>query len=100
MKNLNWLLDGRPKTENLFLPLKVKIYILHGRFIKGFLPVNQPILVKQNGMVRYSVHNHPSGKSELSKHLHQNINHVFTWTVICSARKCHRTGKNLEVFYV
>ena len=45
-------------------------------------------------------HNHLSGKSEPSKHLYQNINHVFTWSVICSAPKTDRTRKNLEVFYI
>ena len=46
---------------------------------------------KRNVEVRYSEHNHPSGKSESSKHLHQNINHVFNWSVICSAPKSDRT---------
>ena len=92
----------RWKTQNWkpLFALKGKDIYLAWKIYTGRNPVNQPISVKQNGMVRYSVHNHPSGKSELSKHLHQNINHVFTWSVICSARKCHRTGKNLEVFYV
>ena len=55
---------------------------------------------KRNVEVRYLEHNHPSGKSEPSKHLHQNINHVFTWSVICSAPKSDRTRKNLEAFYI
>ena len=42
---------------------------------------------KRNVEVRYSEHNHPSGKSETSKHLYQNIKHVFSWSVICSAPK-------------
>ena len=53
-----------------------------------------------NVEVRYSEHNHPSGKSEPSKHLYQNINHVFTLSVICSAPKIDRTRKNLEAFYI
>ena len=55
---------------------------------------------KRNVEVRYSKHNHPSGKSEPSKHLHQNINHVFNWSVICFAPKSDRTRKNLEAFYI
>ena len=55
---------------------------------------------KRNVEVRYSKHSHPSGKSEPSKHLHQNINHVFNWSVICSAPKSDRTRKNLEAFYI
>ena len=53
---------------------------------------------KLNVEVRYSEHNHPSGKSKPSKHLHQNINHVFTWSVICSAPKSDRTRKILKRF--
>ena len=86
-KNLNWLLDGRHETQNLFFHLKVKIYILHAKFIKGFVLVNQS-------------NNDPSGRSELSEHLHHNINHVFTWSVIWSAPKSDRTWKNLEAFDV
>ena len=46
---------------------------------------------KRNLEVRYSEHNHPSGKYEPSKQLYQNINHVFTCSVICSASKIDRT---------
>ena len=55
---------------------------------------------KGNVEVRYSEFNHPSRKSESSKYLHQNINHVFNWSVICSAPKSDRTRKNLEAFYI
>ena len=55
---------------------------------------------KRNVEVRYSEHNHPSGKSKQSKHLHQNINHVFNWSVICSAPKSNRAWENLEAFYI
>ena len=55
---------------------------------------------KRNMEIRYLEHNYPSGKSEPSKHLHQNINHVFSWSVICSAPKSDRTRKKLEAFYI
>ena len=55
---------------------------------------------KRNVEVRYSELNHPSRKSESSKHFHQNINHVFNWSVICSAPKSDRRRKNLEAFYI
>ena len=55
---------------------------------------------KRNVEVRYSEHNHASGNSELSKHLHQNINYMFTWSVICSAPKTVRTRKIFESFYI
>ena len=50
--------------------------------------------------VTYWKHNHPRGKSEPSKDLYQNINHVFTWSVVCSAPNIDRTEKNLEAFYI
>ena len=50
--------------------------------------------------MRYLECNHPSGKSEPSKHLNQNINQMFTWSIICSAPKTDRTRKNLEMFYI
>ena len=55
---------------------------------------------KRNVEIRYSEHNHPSRKSKPSKHLYHNINHVFNWSVICSAPKSDRTRKNLEAFYI
>ena len=55
---------------------------------------------KRNVEVRVLKHSHPSGKSDPSKHLNQNINHMFTWLVICSAPKIDRTRKNLEAFYI
>ena len=55
---------------------------------------------KRKVEVRYLEHNHPSGKSEPSKYLYQNINHVFTWSVVCSAPKIDRTRKNLEAFCI
>ena len=55
---------------------------------------------KWNVEVRYSEHNHPSGKSVPSKHLHQNIKHVFTWSVTSSAPKSDTTRKNLKAFYI
>ena len=55
---------------------------------------------KWNVEVRYSERNYPSGKSEPSKHLNQNINYMFTWSVICSAPKIDRTRQNLEAFYI
>ena len=55
---------------------------------------------KWNVEVRYLEHNHPSGRSEPSKHLHKNIYHVFNWSVICSAPKRDTTRKDLEAFYI
>ena len=50
--NEKFKLIVRWKTRNLksLFPLKIKTYILHARFIKGFVLMNQPMLVKQSGM--------------------------------------------------
>ena len=56
--------------------------------------------IKRNVEIRYSKHKYPSGTSEPSKHFHQNINHVFTCSVICSAPKSDRTRKNLAAFFI
>ena len=55
---------------------------------------------KRNVEVRYSEQNHPSGKSETSKHLYQNIKHLFSWSVICSAPKSDETRKTFKAFYI
>ena len=94
----------RWKTRNLksLFPLKDKDLHPACKIYKGICSCESTYVgeTKRNVEVRYSEHNHPSGKSEPSKHLYQNINHVFTWSVICSAPKIDRTRKNLEAFYI
>ena len=79
-KFLNRLLDGRPEHPTC------KIY-------KGICSCESTYVreAKQNVEIRYSEHNHPSRKSEPSKHLNQNIIHVFTCSIICSTLKFDRT---------
>ena len=100
MKKLNWLLDGRSETQNLFFSLKDKDLHHACKIYKWICSCESTYVseTKLNVEVRYSEHNHPSGKSKPSKHLHQNINHVFTWSVICSAPKSDRTRKILKRF--
>ena len=38
---------------------------------------------KRDAEVRWNKHNNPTNSSEPSRHLQSNINHSFTWTVIC-----------------
>ena len=38
-----------------------------------------------NAEVRWNEHNNPTKGSEPSKHLRNNINHCFTWTIISNA---------------
>ena len=42
---------------------------------------------KRNVEVRYSEHNHPSEKSETSKHLYQNIKRVFLVSYLLCTKK-------------
>ena len=55
---------------------------------------------ERNVEVKYLEHNHPSGNSKTSEHFYQNINHVLTWSLICSVPKIDRTRKNLKTFYI
>ena len=104
LTNENVKLIIRLKTRNLKSLFLLKDKDLHPACMiyNGITPCESSNVgeTKRNVEVRYSEHNHPSGKSEPSKHLHQNINHVFNWSVICSATKRDRTRKNLEAFYI
>ena len=94
----------RQKTRNLksLFPLEDKDLHPACKIYKGICSCKSTYVgeTKQNVEVRYSEHNHPSGKSEPSKQSHQNINHVYSWSVVCSAPKNERTRKNLEAFYI
>ena len=45
-------------------------------------------------------HNTPSDKSNAAKHLRDNIDHSFTWKVICSAPNRKLTRKILEAYFI
>ena len=102
--NEKFKLTSRLNTQNLksLFSLKDKDLYPTSKIYKGIYSCESTYVgeTKWNVEVRYSEHNHPGGKSEPSNHLYQNINHVFTWPVICSAPKIDRTRKNLEAFYV
>ena len=51
---------------------------------------------KRNVKIRFVEHSHPSGKSEPARHVNNNPDHQFTWSLICSAPLHNRTRKNLE----
>ena len=82
---------NRYKTRNLksLFPLKDKDLHFACKIYKGICSC-EPTYVGDVEVI-YLEHNHPSGKSEPSKHLHQNINLVVTWSVIRSAPKIDRT---------
>ena len=54
----------------------------------------------RNVEVRWNEHNDPRGKSEPSKHLTNNLEHKFQWSIICNAPINTRSRKNLEAFYI
>ena len=90
----------RLKTRNLKSLFSLKDKDLHPacKIYKGICSCESAYVgeAKRNVEVRNLEYNHPGGKSEPSKHLYQNINYEFTWSVICSAPKIYRTQKNLE----
>ena len=54
---------------------------------------------KYNAEVRWNDHSDPSKSSEPSKHVQNNINHCFTWSIISNAPKNAKITKNLEASY-
>ena len=55
---------------------------------------------KRNVQVRWKEHNALRGKSEPTRHLYENPNHSFTWSVIMIAPQNTRIRKNLEASLV
>ena len=55
---------------------------------------------KRNVSVRYDDHKKPSKKSKPAAHLGQNIDHYFTWKILCNAPSNARTRKNIEGFFI
>ena len=54
---------------------------------------------KKDVSVRYDEHNKPSNKLKPAACHEQNIDHYFTWKIICNAPSNTRTGKNIEAFF-
>ena len=49
---------------------------------------------------RWSEHNSADNKSEPAKHLADNKEHSFLWSILLAAPKDGRTRKNLEAFFI
>ena len=49
---------------------------------------------------RWSEHNSADNKSEPAKHLADNNEHSFLWSILLDAPKDGRTHKNLELFFI
>ena len=45
-------------------------------------------------------HNTPNNKSNPTKHLRDNIDHSFTWKVICNAHNRKFARKILEAYFI
>ena len=50
--------------------------------------------------MRCDEHNNPMKKSNPSKHIKDNLDHVFNWSVLTNARKKKFHQKVLEVHYI
>ena len=55
---------------------------------------------KRNISVCYDEHNKPSKKSKPAAHLEQNIDHYFTWRILCNAPSNAKTRKSIEAFFI
>ena len=89
------------KTKSLF---KVKDTTLHPscKIYQGICSCSNVYIGEtiRNVEVRWNEHNDPRGKSEPSKHLTNNLEHKFQWSIICNAPINTRSRKNLEAFYI
>ena len=54
---------------------------------------------KKKVSVRYDEHNKSSNKLKPAACHEQNIDHYFTWKIICNAPSNTRTRKNIEAFF-
>ena len=55
---------------------------------------------KRNTITRWSEHDNATKDSEPSRHLSKNINHIFTWKILCHASKKTDIRKNLEAIFI
>ena len=55
---------------------------------------------KRNVSVHYDGNNKPSKKSKPAAHLEQNVDHYFTWSILCNAPSNPRTCMNIEAFFI
>ena len=50
--------------------------------------------------MRWSEHNNPEHQSEPAKHIKDNIEHQFSWKILCDAPDFYRARKTLESFFI
>ena len=54
----------------------------------------------RNAEVRWNEHNNPMNKSNPSKYIKDNLDHVFNWSVLANAPKNMFQQKVLEAYYI
>ena len=74
------------------------------KFYKGVCSCGESYVgeTERNVEVRWGEHNNPtnSNKSIPSRHIKNNIDHVFTWSVIANAPKSKYLRKIIEAYYI
>ena len=55
---------------------------------------------KRNTITRWSEHDNATKDSKPSRHLSKNINHIFTWKILCHLSKKTDICKNLEAIFI
>ena len=89
------------KIKSLF-PLKDKLFHPSCKIYQGVCSCGVSYIgeTERNVEVRWGEHNRPFGTTEPSRHIANNVNHVFNWTIVSNAPKEKRFRKNLEASYI
>ena len=92
------------KTKNVrsFFPFKDKSLHPSCKIYCGLCSCGEDYVgeTKRNVSVRYDEHNKPPKKSKPTAHLEQNIDHYFTWRILCNAPSNAKTRKSIEAFFI
>ena len=95
---IKWLTK---KIKTLF---KVKDKSLHQacKIHKGVCSCGESYIGKtiRNVEVRWDEHNNPMNKSNLLKHIKDNLDHVFNWSVLANVPKNMFQQNVLETYYI
>ena len=89
------------KVKSLF-PLKDRNLHPSCKIYKGICSCGETYIDEtiRNVEERWSEHNSADNKSEPAKHLADNKEHSFLWSILLDAPKDGRTRKNLEAFFI
>ena len=95
------------KTKSLGHSLSIFIRNLRNlhpscKIYKGICSCGETYIGETIGNVeeRWSEHNSADNKSKPAKHLADNKEHSFLWSILLDAPKDGRTRKNLEAFFI